>query len=133
MGPIDHKIEIQTAEGQSPQTFGVDFGSPNGSRNDPKTTLTRLKIQDENASLFYRSWTRLRPVLRRFWAHLGGIFGHFALVFLMCFEHRHFRTNDVSRRIFGQLDPIWSPKRVPKGAQDEPKATQDESKIEAEK
>ena len=44
-----------------------------------------------------------------------------ALRFPMFFEHRHFRTNDGSRRIFDQLDPIWAPKRVPRGAQDEPK------------
>ena len=80
------------------------FGSILESKMHPKTTPRRSqnesKIKTKNTSLFYRSWTRLRSVLRRSWGHLGGIFCDFALVFPMFFEHRHFRTNDGSRRIF---------------------------------
>ena len=52
LGPIDHKIEIQTAQAKSPETFWDDFGSPNGSQNDPKTTLKRVKNQDEKCITF---------------------------------------------------------------------------------
>ena len=38
LGPINNKIEIQTPRGKSVETFWVDFGAPNGSQNDPKTT-----------------------------------------------------------------------------------------------
>ena len=87
--------------------FPHDFGSILAPQIGPKTTPRRpqneSKINTKNASLFYRSWTRRRPVLRRSWAHLGGMFGNFALVFFQWFrEHRHFRVNDGSRRI---LDP----------------------------
>ena len=70
----------------------------------PQTTPNRAqnesKIKMKNASLFYRSWTRLGPVLRPSWAHLGVKKVALALRFPMFFEHRHFRTNDGSRRIF---------------------------------
>ena len=93
----------------APRRFGLNsrklFGSILEPKTTPKTTPRRSqnesKIKTKNASLFYRSWTRLGPVLRRSWAHLGGIFGHFALVFPMFFENRHFRTNDGSRCVFG--------------------------------
>ena len=100
LGPINNKIENQTVEAKSPQTFWVDFGSPNGSQNDPKTTPKRVKNQDEKCITFDRSWTRLGPVLRPSWAHLGVKKVALALRFSMFFEHRHFRTNDGSRRIF---------------------------------
>ena len=81
------------------------FASILAPKTTPQTTPRRpqneTKIKTKNTSLFYRSWTRLRSVLRRSWDHLGGIFCDFALVFPMFFEHRHFRTNDGSRRIFG--------------------------------
>ena len=38
LGPRHHKIEIQTDFCQTPFGFWVDFGSQNGSQNDPKTT-----------------------------------------------------------------------------------------------
>ena len=76
-----------------------------GSKMTPKTTPRRpqneSKIKTKNGSLFYRSWTRLGPVLRPSWAHLGVKKVALALRFPMLFEHRHFRTNDGSRRIFG--------------------------------
>ena len=71
LGPTNHKIEIQTAQGQSPQTFGVDFGSQNGSQNDPKTTPKRVKNQDEKCitflSLLDPSWTGLEAILALSW------------------------------------------------------------------
>ena len=82
---------------------GVFFGPILEPKTSPKTTSRRpqneSKIKTKNASLFYRSWTRLGPVLRRSWAHLGGIFGYFALVLQMFREHRRFRPDDGSRRI----------------------------------
>ena len=98
-----------------------------GAKTTPNRSQNESKIKTENASLFYRSWIRLGPVLGRSWAHLGGVFGHFALVFPMFFEHRHFRTNDGSRRIFG---PTWpdlgfqkGSKRSPRRAQNGPKTS----------
>ena len=80
------------------------FGSILAPKMPPKTTPKRhqneSKIKTKNASLFYRSWTRLGPVLRRSWAHLGVKKVALALRFPMFFEHRHFRTNDGSRHIF---------------------------------
>jgi hypothetical protein len=52
LGPCDHKIEIQTAEGKKVENFGVDFGSQNGSHNDPKTTPKRVKNQNEKCMTF---------------------------------------------------------------------------------
>ena len=80
------------------------FGSILAPKMPPKTIPNRpqneTKIKTKNASLFYRSWTRLGPVLRPSWAHLGVKKVALALRFPMFFEHRHFRTNDGSRRTF---------------------------------
>ena len=66
-GPINHKIEIQTAEGKSLENVGVDFCSQNGSQNDPKTTRKRVKNQNEKCitflSLLDPSWTGLEAIL----------------------------------------------------------------------
>ena len=75
LGPTDYKIENKIDFCQTPFGFGVDFGSQNGPQNDPKTTPKRVKNQDEKCLLFYRSWTRLRPVLRRSWADLKAHLG----------------------------------------------------------
>ena len=105
LGPKNRKIEFKSAQEGSGSNSSKLFGSILEPQMTPQTTPRRAqnesKIKTKNASLFYRSWTRLRPVLRRSWAHLGGIFGHFALVFPMFFENRHFRTNDGSRCVFG--------------------------------
>ena len=76
---------IRTVHPKSVEKFEVDFGSQNGSQNDLKSSPKRVKINTKNASLFYRSWTRLRPVLGRSWAHLGSIFGHFVSFFSTVF------------------------------------------------
>ena len=53
--------------------FWVDFGSQNGSQNDPKTTPKRIKIQDEKCitflSLLDPSWTGLGAILGASWGH----------------------------------------------------------------
>ena len=81
------------------------FGSILAPKMGPKTTPRRpqneSKIKTKNASLFYRSWIRLGPALRRSWAHLGSIFGHFALVLPMSRENQRFRKKTASRRMFG--------------------------------
>ena len=56
------------------------FGSILAPQMGPKTTTPRrpqneTKIKTKNASLCYRSWTRLRPVLRRSWADLKAHLG----------------------------------------------------------
>ena len=56
-----------------------DFGSILAPQMPPKTTPRRpqneSKIKTKNASFVYRSWTRLRPVLRRFWVDLEAPLG----------------------------------------------------------
>ena len=56
-----------------------DLGSILAPQMGPKTTPRRpqneSKIKTKNASFFYRSWTRLRPVLRRFWVDLEAPLG----------------------------------------------------------
>ena len=47
LGPTDHKIENQSLQVNGRQGLGVDFASPNGSQNDPKTSPKRDKNQDE--------------------------------------------------------------------------------------
>ena len=53
------------------QGLGVDFGSPNGSQNDPKTTPKRVKNQDEKCITFLSfldpSWTGLEAILGPSW------------------------------------------------------------------
>ena len=99
----DHPI-TRSKKGRSRSMVVRVWGSILTPQMGPKTTPRRpqneSKIKTKNASLFYRSWTRLGPVLRRSWAHLGVKKVALALRFPMFFEHRHFRTNDGSRRIF---------------------------------
>ena len=52
LGPSDHKIENQSLQANGRQGLGVDFGSQNGSQNDPKTTPKRVKNQDEKCMTF---------------------------------------------------------------------------------
>ena len=70
----------------------------------PKTTPKRhqneSKIKTKNASLFYRSWTRLGPVLRRSGTSSWGQKSKKTLKNIGPRENLHFRKNDRSRRIF---------------------------------
>ena len=98
-----------------------------GPKTTPRRPQNESKIKTTNAWLFDRSWTRLGPVLRPSWAHLGVKKVALALRFPMFFEHRHFRTNDGWRRIF---DSTWpdlgsqkGPKRRPRRAQNGPKTS----------
>ena len=52
LGPINHKIEKRSLQANGRQGLGVDFGSPNGSQNDPKTTSKRDKNQDKKCMTF---------------------------------------------------------------------------------
>ena len=116
--------------------FGVDFGSQNDPPNDPKSTSTRVKIQDKKCitflSLLELSWTGLEavlgPSLGHFWPFRIGFFQY--LLNIVIFEQM-----TVQDAFLAQLDPIWAPKRVPRGSQEAPKTspkrTQDESKIES--
>ena len=95
----------------------------------PKTTPRRSqnesKIKTKNASLFYRSWTRLGAALRRSWAHLGVDFGDFSLENVGPREHRHFWKNTASRRI---LCPTWPDLGSQKGATRSPRRAKNEPK-----
>jgi len=80
------------------------FGSILAPKMPPKTTPKRhqneSKIKTKNASLFYRSWTRLGPVLRRSWAPSWGQKSKNTFKNVGPRENWHFRKNDRSRRIF---------------------------------
>ena len=56
----------------------------------------------------------LGSVLDRSWGDLGPIFGAFLNIVI-------FEQMTVQDAFLAQLEWIWAPKRVPKGAQDEPK------------
>ena len=71
LAPSNNKIEIQTVQGQFPQTFWFDFGLPNGAQNDPKSSPKRVKNQDETCitflSLLDPSWISLEAILGPSW------------------------------------------------------------------
>ena len=50
--PSKNMIENKTVQVQFEETFWIDFGSPNGSQNAPKTTPKRVKNQDEKCITF---------------------------------------------------------------------------------
>ena len=76
LAPSDHRIENQSLRINGGQGLGVDFGSPNGSQNDPKTTPKRVKNQDEKCitflSLLDPSWTGLEAILGPSWGQKSG-------------------------------------------------------------
>ena len=81
LGPTNRKIENQTAPGQWSARSWVDFGAPNASQNDSKTTLKRVQNQDGKCiaflSLLDPSWTGLEAILDPSWGQnralaLGG-------------------------------------------------------------
>ena len=67
----------------------------------------------------------LGPVLDRSWGHLGPILGSkkwLSPYVFQCFVNiDFFEQRPLQDGFLAQLDPIWAPKRVPRGAQDEPK------------
>ena len=67
--------------------FGSILAPQMGPKTTPRRPQNESKIKTKNASLFYRSWTRLGPVLRPSWAHLGVKKVALALRFPMFFEH----------------------------------------------
>ena len=100
----DHPItrsKTRSTRSNSSKLFGSILAPKMPPKTIPNRPQNETKIKTKNASFFYRSWTRLGPVLRPSWAHLGVKKVALALRFPMFFEHRHFRTNDGSRRIFG--------------------------------
>ena len=107
------------------------FGSILESKMPPKTTPNRpqneSKIKTKHASLFYPSWSRLGPVLRRSWARLGIKKRPKTLENVDPRENLHFRKNVGSRRILSPTCPdLGSQKRVkrsPRRAQNAPKAS----------
>ena len=54
-----------------PKLLGSILASKMGSKTTPRRPQHESKIKTKHASLFYRSWTRLGPVLRRSWTRLG--------------------------------------------------------------
>ena len=83
--PSDHKIENQVAAGKWWSGSWVDFGSQNGSQNDPKSTPKRVKNQDEKCitflSLLDPSWTGLEAILGASWGHFWQFCIGFSNVF----------------------------------------------------
>ena len=71
-----------------------------GPKTTPRRPQNESKIKTKNASLFYRSWTRLGPVLSRSWVPSWGKKSKKTLKNVGPRENRHFRKNDRSRRIF---------------------------------
>ena len=67
----------------------------------------------------------LGPVLDWSWGHLGPILGSkkwLSPYVFQCFVNiDFFEQRPLQDGFLAQLEPIWAPKRVPKGAQDEPK------------
>ena len=59
-----------------PSLFGSIWGPKTTPQTTPRRSQNESKIKTKNASLFYRSWSRLGSVLRRSWtdlkAHLGS-------------------------------------------------------------
>ena len=97
LGPRSRKIEKRSLQVNGRQGLGVDFGSPNGSQNDPKTIQKRVKIQDEKCitflSLLDPSWTGLEAILDPSWVQNRAL----ALGGARFFENRLFGENEASR------------------------------------
>ena len=70
--------------------FGSILEPQMGPKTTPRQPQNESKFKTKNASLFDRSWTRLGPVLRRSWAHLGVDFGDFSLENVGPRENHHF-------------------------------------------
>ena len=91
---------------------------PKRPQDDPKTNQTsRRKMHDvliALGSVLDRSWGDLEPVLGAFLAISHWFFQCFLNIVI-------FEQMTVQDAFWVQLDSIWPPKRVPRGAQDEPK------------
>ena len=98
--------------------FWLPKWRPKRPQDDPKTSQkSRRNMHDFLIAL--------GPVLDRSWGHLGPILGSkkwLSPYVFQCFLNIViFEQVTVQDAFLIQLDPIWAPKRVPKGAQDEPK------------
>ena len=128
LGTSKRKIENKTEKSKILSNVPPHFGSIWESKRPPKTTPKRsqneTKIKTKNASLFYCSWTRLGPVLRRSWARLGVRKVVFALVYNGFVKIGVFEKKTTQDTFWSQLGSIWAPKRGSKGAQDDPKTDQ---------
>ena len=128
MGPLNNKIEIKIENSQTPFGFGVDFGSPNGSQNDPKSSPKRVKNQDEKCvtflSLLEPSWSDLGSILDLFWRS-KTLFFHW---FYSDFVNINFFKRERFKMHFG---PNFARFDLPKGAQDDPKTEPKRIKNEA--
>ena len=109
-----------------PKLFGSILEPKMAPKTTPRRPQNESKIKTKNASLFYRSWTRLGPVLRRSWTRLGTEKAT-SRATRTCIRTRQERPRNSmfsrKNRFETRINPIWPPKKVPKGAQDEPKTS----------
>ncbi len=99
----DHPItrsKTRSLRANGGQGLGSILAPKMGPKTTPRRPQNESKIKTKNASLFYRSWTRLGPVLRRSWPCFGVIFGQKTLENVMFRENQRFRKKTASRRIF---------------------------------
>ena len=75
-------------------------------KTTPKRSQNESKIKTKNASLFYRSWTHLGPILRRFGTLLGVGKIVFSLVLQRFREHRRFQKRSLQDAFWSQLGSI---------------------------
>ena len=90
LGPTNHKIENQSLQVNGRQGQGSILAPKMGPKTTPRRPQNETKNKMKNASLFDRSWTRLGPVLRPSWVHLGAQKVVLVLCFPMFREHRLF-------------------------------------------
>ena len=99
----DHPIARSTARPLRVnwcKRFGMVLASKMFSKTTPNRPPNVSKIKTKNASLYDRSWTRLGPVLGRSGSCLGVDFRIFSFENVTFREHRRFRINTKSRRLF---------------------------------
>ena len=106
-----------------------------GPKTTPRRVQSESKIKTKNASLFYRSWTRLGPVLRRSWADLKA---HLGSKMWSALSETAFREKStfskkwrLKTRFGSNLTRFRHPKRIQNEPKTSPKRIQNESKIES--
>ena len=121
----NRKVENHMKKVKFPHDFGSILEPQTAPKTSPKRRQNESKIKTTNASIFYRSWSRLGPVLRRSWARLGVNFCNFLLENVMFRENRRFRKKTGSRHIF---DSTWPDLGAQQGVKRSPRRAQDGSK-----
>ena len=91
----------------------------------PKRPQNDTKTSQKSRRKMHHFFIALGPVLDRSWSDLGPVLGSkkwFSPYVFQCFVKIDvFEKRPLQDAFLAQLDPIWAPKRRPKGAQDDPK------------